>query len=117
MKKFGTPIAAAPGSASEIVGFARVGVPSGACVRSPARWRLRAAFSRSRLTVFPTRPEGDCVFGVGGLGEVVLPEEGRLDPPPELEGEPALPPPLPPLPPPDGCVGLGLGVAPPPGTV
>src|SRR5262245_13916024 len=42
MKKFGTPIGAAPGSASEKVGLSTVGVPSGARPRAGFGTLLRA---------------------------------------------------------------------------
>src|SRR4051812_14710546 len=71
VKNVGTTMGAAPGSAGESVGFARVGVPSAACVGS-ADSRLRFAFSRSRFVVFLTRPESDPVFGVEAFGDFVL---------------------------------------------
>src|SRR3978361_1750121 len=55
MKKFGTPIGAAPGIASEKVGLSSVGAPSIARPGCAFSWRafLRAAFSTWLVTFLP----------------------------------------------------------------
>src|SRR6478672_4916620 len=104
MKKFGTPIWAAPGSAIVKVGLAGVGVPSGAWSALGSRC---FALARSRLAFFLTRPLSDCVlappleFGPAA-GLVVWPP---------CEPLPLPPPPLdPPLDPPPLGVGTGFGL-------
>ena len=68
MKKFGTPIGAAPGSASENVGLSRVGLPStarpgsGLCLpvrrsSSPARSSVRSPARELWLRLWRTGPE------------------------------------------------------------
>src|SRR5215217_6763126 len=100
MKKFGTPMAAAPGSAIEIVGLLRVGVPSGART-ALRRWAARRlVFSTVRLTL----PVSDSVLppplllGTRPLcGLPVLPPPPVIVlPPPPPDDWPPPPPPVPP---------------------
>src|SRR4051794_19591356 len=120
MKKFGTPMAAGPGIASESVGFANVGVPSGAwgafglaCLvaRLPARVTLSVALP----TILPAAPvwlpEPARVVPEPAEPLEVFPEPlvepWEVEPPPE---PPLLPPPLEPLDPFPAGVGEGVGV-------
>src|SRR4051812_38380942 len=117
MKKFGTPIGAAPGVAIDRVGLSGVGVPSawrpGATTFLAARWRaLRTCLRILALAVSVFAPPRLAGFPFpGAWGSVVCP-------PPVIGLAGVLPPPPPPPPPVPGTgdpVGFGtdgtVGVA------
>src|SRR5919108_6556565 len=97
MKKFGTPIRAGPGVASEYVGLAGVGEPSGFCVGGTAS-DVSSTLSRARPTAERTLRSARLT----ALSSPVPTGESCVDPfpPPVLVPPPPPPPPLSPPPPP-----------------